>query len=84
MNEMPTDFKILILARYCGQFQPATKNTATAKKTSQDIVIDLRPMIDLTANQVSEYMVLSGYEIGFDDNEPHWLMQEVKTKELAQ
>lgn len=83
MSELP-DFKKLILARYCGEFLPADKNTATVRKSSQDIVSDLRLMAELTVNQVSEHMISHGYEIGFDDNEPHWLMQHAgKGNELT-
>lgn len=76
------DYKIVILARYCGQFQPADEHTATARKTSEDIVLDLRPMADYSTNEIAAYLATNGYAIGFDDCTPVWLMKTNVTNEL--
>ena len=80
----PIDFKIVILSRYCGQFNPATEQNATVRKSSQEIVIDLRPMGEFTTNEVSAYMAMNGYTIGFDGDQPAWLMKTEDKKELPQ
>lgn len=77
-----SDFKIIILARYCGQFQPADENTATARKTSEDIVLDLRPMADYSTNEVAAYLAVHDYTIGFDGDTPVWLMKKNIPNEL--
>jgi len=77
------DFKIVILSRYCGQFNQATEQTATVRKSSQDIVMDLRPMAEFTTNEVSQYMAMNGYTIGFDGDSPAWLMKTENKKELT-
>ena len=78
------EYKNLILSRFCGQFQPADEKTATARKTSEDIVMDLRPMADFSTNEIAEHLALSGYTIGFDDSTPVWLMKSPKTNELPE
>ena len=82
MSEL--NFKQIILARYCGQFQPADEQTATARKTSEDIMLDLRPMADFTTNEVATYLATSGYSIGFDGDTPVWLMKTDSSRELPE
>lgn len=82
MNNPDFDYKIVILARYCGQFQPADEKTATLRKTSEEIVMDLRPMADYSTNEIAAYMATNGYEIGFDDSTPVWLLKTEKNNEL--
>lgn len=76
------DYKILILSRFCGEFHPADESTATVFKTSQDIVVDLRPIAEFTTNEVSAYLILSGYQLGFVGSDPCWLMTTEQPKEL--
>lgn len=78
------DWKVIILARYCGQFRPADDKTANIRKTSEQIVIDLRPAGSFFSDEVSEYLVGSGYSIGFDDNTPVWLMRDSNDNELPE
>lgn len=78
------DFKILILSRYCGEFRQADEDSATDRKTSEDIVMDLRPMADFSTNEISEYMTMNNYSIGFDGDTPVWLLQKTGRKELPQ
>lgn len=78
------DFKILILSRYCGEFQAADESTVTVRKSSSDIVMDLRPMAEFSTNEVSEHLAMNGYSIGFDGEAPAWLMRKAETKELPQ
>jgi len=69
-------FKDIIMARYCGEFLPADEKTATVRKTSEDIKIDLRPMADVDINEIAAYLSLYGYKIGFDGDTPVWLMRK--------
>lgn len=78
MEEMT--YKQIILSRYCGQFLQATEQTATIRKSSQEIMMDLRPMVDLSINEISEYMIGMEYQIGFDADTPVWLMCENNEK----
>lgn len=78
------DFKLLILARYCGEFQPADRSTANVFKTSQDILIDLRPIADFTTIEIAEYLACNGYTIDFEDSTPVWLMKSSANKQLAE
>lgn len=74
MEEMT--YKQIILSRYCGQFLQATEQTATIRKSSQEIMMDLRPMVDLSINEISEFMISMEYQIGFYEESPVWLMRE--------
>jgi len=78
------DFKIVILSRYCGQFRPADEGTATIRKTSEDIVMDLRPMADFTTNDIAFHLTGNGYAIGFEDATPVWLMKTDPAMELPE
>jgi len=78
------DYKIVILSRYCGEFQPATSETVTIRKTSEEIKLDIRPMADLSTNEIAAYMATHNYTIGFDDNTPVWLMRKDGEMELRQ
>ena len=82
MNE--ESYKAIILARYCGEFQPADEQTATARKTSEEIVMDLRPMADYSTNEVAEHLAMNGYTIGFEDSTPVWLMKKQNSNELPE
>jgi len=77
------NYRYLILGRYAGEFRPATEETATERKTSADIVLDLRPMAEFTTNEIAEFLMTSGYSIGFDDATPVWLMQKNEQKALG-
>lgn len=80
---MEEDFKMLILARYCGRFLQANEHTATIRKTSEEIKNDLRPAADdISINEISRFMVNMGYELRFDDATPVWLMRENLAREL--
>lgn len=78
------DFKIVILARYCGEFQPANKETVTIRKTSEQIKLDIRPMAELSTNEIAAYLATNGYTIDFDDATPVWLMQKDGELELRE
>jgi len=78
------DFKIVILSRYCGEFQPATKENVTIRKTSEEILMDIRPMAELTTNEIAAYLTNMGYTIDFDDATPVWLMRKDGAMELRE
>lgn len=77
-------FKQIILSRYCGQFVQADEKTATVRKSSEEIMMDLRPMAELSINEIAEYMICMEYTIGFEDSTPVWLMKEYDPKELME
>jgi hypothetical protein len=78
-----TDFKIILLQRYCGEFRPATSETdATEMKTSEQIMADLRPMATYTPDEITAYLAVNGYPIGFDGDTPVWLMKRGNDQKL--
>lgn len=77
-------FKDIIMARYCGEFRPADEKTATIRKTSEEIKLDLRPMAELSTNEIAAYLANNGYAIGFDGDTPVWLMQKDGELELRE
>lgn len=83
-TNVPVTFKEIILSRYCGEFQPATKENATTRKTSEEIKLDIRPMADLSTNEIAAYLTTSGYTIDFDDATPVWLMRKDGAMELRE
>ena len=78
------DYRLIILARYCREFQPATKKDATIRKTSEEIKLDIRPMADLSINVIAAYLSTNGYTIDFDDATPVWLMRKDNEPELRE
>jgi hypothetical protein len=80
-KESPT-YKDIIMSRYCGEFLQADHHTATIRKTSQDIMLDLRPMADFSTAEIAKYLVGLGYSIGFEDATPVWLMTRNTAKEI--
>jgi len=83
-KQVPVTFKEIILSRYCGEFQPATKETVTIRKTSEEIKLDIRPMADLSTNEIAAYLATNGYTIDFDDSTPVWLMRKDGAIELRE
>jgi len=85
-EQQPTEnkptFKQIILSRYCGEFLPATEQTATIRKTSEEIMMDLRPMADVSTNEIAAFLTGMGYTIGFEDATPVWLMRKDGAMEL--
>ena len=78
------DYRIIILARYCGEFQPATKENVTIRKTSEQIKLDIRPMAELSTNEIAAYLATNGYSIDFEDATPVWLMRNDRELELRE
>ena len=69
-----TDFKHSILAQYCDRFLPSDESNATIRKSSQEIMMELRPMAEFSINEIAEYLNLKNYQLGFQDDYPVWLM----------
>lgn len=82
MEDNPVNYKTLILARYLGEFLQATRENATVRKTSAQIVMDLRPVAEFSINEVAENLIRSGYTIEFDESTPVWLMRQEPNKQL--
>jgi len=80
-----TDYKIILLKRYCGEFMPAfSQLDATDMKTSEQIMADLRPMATYTPDEITAYLAVNGYMIGFDGDTPVWLMERKAPKLLEE
>ena len=75
---------LLILSRYCGQYPPADEKTATIRKTSEDIVLDLRPIADVSKAEIAEFLAMNGYTIGFDGDTPVWCMKSDTPPQLGE
>ncbi|GHT29288.1 hypothetical protein AGMMS49574_05650 [Bacteroidia bacterium] len=71
---MLSDWKMVILSRYDGEYPPAT----AIRKSSEDIAFDLSGMGEFIADEVSYYMAVYGYQIDFDDGKPVWLLQPLE------
>jgi hypothetical protein len=68
------EWKMVVLARYGGEYPPATDSAKAIRKSSEDIAFDLAGMGDFSADEVSVYMAVHGYRIEFDDDRPVWLL----------
>lgn len=75
MNE---DDKIttLILCRYLGEFEPATEQDATYRKSSTEIIQDLEDVITVCVDDVTAMMINYQFKLGFIDDKPVWLMKK--------
>lgn len=78
MNEDNREDKLvtLILCRYLGEFEPATEQDATYRKSSTEIIQDLEDIITLHVDDVSAMMISHKYTLGFIDDKPVWLMKK--------
>ena len=78
MNEANREDKLvtLILCRYLGEFEPATEQDATYRKSSTEIIQDLEDIVTLNVNEVTEVMISNKYSLGFIDDKPVWLMKK--------
>jgi predicted nucleic acid-binding protein len=79
---MEITFKELVLMRYCGEFLQADEANATIRKTSEEIMVELRPTAEISINEISQFLVNMDYELGFDDATPVWLMRENPSRKL--
>lgn len=84
MENSELDYRDIIMARYTGEFIQATPENATIKKTSAQIVLDLRPTAEFSINEIAQYLIKLGYQIEFEDSTPFWLMRNPQTKELSE
>ncbi len=57
---------------------------ATIRKTSEEIKLDIRPMADLSTNEIAAYLGTNGYSIDFEDATPVWLMRNDRELELRE
>lgn len=68
------DFKTSILTQYCERFQPGDETNANTRKSSQEIMLELRPMAEFSINEIADFLNSKNYIIGFYDDYPVWLM----------
>ncbi|NDV96448.1 hypothetical protein D0T84_16225 [Dysgonomonas sp. 521] len=76
--------KDLIFRRYIGQFLQATEPDATHRKSSEEIAFELSGMAYFSIDEISIQMISFGYQIGFDDAKPVWLMKENRTTQITE
>lgn len=74
---MNDDWKIVLLSRWAGEYPPAKVNLNADLKSSQDIADDLRGAGEFTADEVSAFLAVRGYEIVFDAGYPKWKILSV-------
>ena len=66
----------VFLGAYLSSFSPCDSTTANVFKTSEEIKLDLREMIDVSIKDISEFMINAGYTCGRKDNILVWYMYE--------
>lgn len=74
MGKREISYRESILNRFTDEYQPGSKHTANCKKTSQEIILQLRPIADFSTDEISEFLISKGYEIDFDGDIPVWLL----------
>ncbi len=86
MNNEQKDYRELILARYCGEYPPISKEESAnaIRKSSEDIVLELRPVADFNTDEVSKYLIEHNYYLDITEGVPEWLLANNKSKELPQ
>jgi hypothetical protein len=70
------DWKYTVLSRFAGQYPPWSGSGRKIRKSSESIAFDLSGMGDISATEVSVFLATQGYEIGFEDDKPVWLLTE--------
>ena len=74
-------WKILILSRYLGEYQPADESDCTIRKSSEDIKYDLEGMGHFTVEEISEELVIREYRVEIDEEgKPVWMMTKNQSK----
>ena len=76
-------YKDIILSRFSGEFLQATAEDFTIKKTSEQIILDLRPLAEFSINEIAEFLIKMGYSIDFEDSNPFWLMRKEPGHEIS-
>ncbi len=82
-NSMNNELTTIILSRYLGEFEPATEQDATFRKSSTEIIQDLEDIVTLHVDDVSAMMISNKYRLGFIDDKPVWLMKKRLPSEKA-
>ena len=78
-------YKAKILSRYFEHYQRVDSlSDANVLKTSEDIMMELRPIVDLQINEISEWMVESDYVLDVEGGGVAvWLLWEPRPQSLA-
>jgi hypothetical protein len=69
-----TDWKLIVLQRYAGEYPPYPGSGTRLQKSSEDIAFDLAGMGEFSPDEISAFLAVSGYTIEFDDGKPVWLL----------
>ena len=76
------DYRTIILEKYLQEYEPATRESATEAKTSEQIMLELRPTVEISTNEISATFITLGYTVGFEDGTPLWQMQRKNRPQL--
>lgn len=77
MNNDNIDWKFVLLSRWAGEYPPARLDEDHILKSSQEIADELRGAGEFSADEVSAFLAVSGYEVIFDSGYPKWRISEV-------
>lgn len=66
----------VFLGAYLSSYSPGNADTANVFKTSEDIKLELREMIDVSIKEISEYMIMNGFVCGKKDNVLVWFLHQ--------
>ena len=66
----------VFLGAYLSSYSPGNSDSANVFKTSEEIKLDLREMIDVSIKDISDYMITNGFVCGKKDNMLVWYMYE--------
>lgn len=72
------DKKLIILRVWCDRYAPATPERINMMKTTEEIMIDLRPMADFSVNEIANYLTDNGYTPGYNGDEQVWMLIDTK------
>ena len=54
----------VFLGAYLSSYSPGNADSANVFKTSEEIKLDLREMIDVSIKEISDYMITNGFVCG--------------------
>ena len=66
----------VFLGAYLSSYSPGDADSANVFKTSEDIKLELREMIDVSIKEISDYMITNGFVCGKKDNVLVWFLYE--------
>ncbi|GHU79708.1 hypothetical protein FACS1894145_4450 [Bacteroidia bacterium] len=77
------DWKYLVLSRFAAEYPPYAGAGQKIQKNSEDIAFDLSGMGEISPTEVSVFLAVSSYEVGFDEDKPVWLLTKKSEPEKS-